>query len=173
MQKQNRGGAGFTLIELLAAVLIIGILMAAAVPQYKKAVMKTRLMKYFTYINTIAHAHETYYMANNAYAKDVRDLDVDLPHVSEYKQGNYTQRDLIAAYFQDGTDCGPTGTMFSGLGGGCIVKIGGQTEFWIYKAKEHFYCGGYTQQAADVCQTMSDGTAPSAWETYGLYTVQF
>ena len=70
---------GFTLIELLVVVLIIGILAAVAVPQYQKAVEKSRAMQGLTILRSMIEAQKLYYLANNKYATDFNDLDIDIP----------------------------------------------------------------------------------------------
>ena len=69
---------GFTLIELLVVVLIIGILSAIALPQYTKAVTKTRYAALKPLTQSIANAQQVYYLSNGRYATSFAELDVDI-----------------------------------------------------------------------------------------------
>ena len=77
MNKLNKGG--FTLIELLVVVLIIGILSAIALPQYTKAVEKSRASEAQAYLADFVTGQALYKTANGKYASSLDDLDVTLP----------------------------------------------------------------------------------------------
>ncbi len=81
----------FTLIELLVVVLIIGILAAIALPQYQKAVLKTRFATVKSLTRALADAEEVYYLANGNYTFDATNLDIELPTpTSSEIDGNYS-----------------------------------------------------------------------------------
>lgn len=74
---------GFTLIELLVVVLIIGILASIALPQYTKAVERSRMAEAVQILGDLATAQSIFYMQHNAFASDLDDLndrgDVTIP----------------------------------------------------------------------------------------------
>ncbi len=78
---------GFTLIELLVVVLIIGILAAVALPQYQKAVEKSRLTEALQIVANLQKSIDVWILANEKPSATIQflgenpdaDLDLDFP----------------------------------------------------------------------------------------------
>jgi prepilin-type N-terminal cleavage/methylation domain-containing protein len=74
-----RNKKGFTLIELLVVVLIIGILAAIALPQYEKAVLKSRASQALVMLQSIIKAQDEYHLINGYYTNNLDELSISVP----------------------------------------------------------------------------------------------
>ncbi len=89
----------FTLIELLVVVLIIGILAAIAVPQYQKAVKKSRAIEAVMNLKAIFKAQEVYHLANNTYTNNLDAIDIKIDSSNyNYACGSSSNHLLCQAY---------------------------------------------------------------------------
>ena len=95
--KNKKFNKGFTLLEMLVVVLIIGILAGIALPQYQKAVEKTKLTEALLDIKTIQGAAQRYILANGFPSTSVHledFLDVEL------SGGELVESVYITKYFE-------------------------------------------------------------------------
>uniref|UniRef100_UPI003D134617 type IV pilin protein n=1 Tax=Candidatus Avelusimicrobium caledoniensis TaxID=3416220 RepID=UPI003D134617 len=137
----------FTLIELLVVVLIIGILAAVALPQYQKAVWKSRNTQLKTVARAIRTAEESYFLANGKYAHNFDELDIDLP----LEAPNHP----ICSFATNGTDSYRQGKDFE-------VMLNGTTDQAVYVmahwTKGPYKCWGFSfWKEGDYCQEASNG----------------
>ena len=81
IKKERYPHGGFTLIELLVVVLIIGILAAIALPQYKMAVGKARFSELKAITKSVQEGAQRYYLVNNTYVgASPNKIDIEIPN---------------------------------------------------------------------------------------------
>jgi prepilin-type N-terminal cleavage/methylation domain-containing protein len=135
---KNKIAGGFTLIELLVVVLIIGILAAVALPQYQKAVWKSRNTQLKMIAASVAQAMDAYHMANGVWPGNFDELDIDLPLSAGTKTCGYSTQ---------GTDAVRKGNGFEVL----ITSSGLQTEGNITAVwtEGPYQCDGFFWSSGD------------------------
>ena len=113
----------FTLVELLVVVLIIGILAAVALPQYNKAVEKSRAGQVLSPLKALSQSYNSYYLDNGQAPARITDLDISLPWTGKYyylsgadNDAARSNDDWSMALYHSSND----------LDGVCVVRIRGK-----------------------------------------------
>ena len=96
----------FTLMELTAVVLILGILAAIGLPQYERAMEKSRAAEAFTMLGNIVTAEEMYVLQTGEFTDDFSNLMLQMPLQPKNKDasGSYSSG-TGKAFDYDLSDC--------------------------------------------------------------------
>lgn len=79
---------GFTLIEVMIVVVIVGILLAVALPSYQEALRKGRRADGIDKLLELANRQEQFMLDRSTYTANLADLGYDAPFVSD--EGHYS-----------------------------------------------------------------------------------
>ncbi len=91
---------GFTIIETIIVVVIIGVLVAVAIPNYRFVREKTMAAEGVQILESIRRAQWTYYYddgATQSFADDLADLEVNIPTPENFDAINDTHIDAATS----------------------------------------------------------------------------
>jgi len=74
-----KNNKGFTLVEMMVVVVIIGILVAIALPQYRRTIERSKAAQALTLLKAIEQAYKFAYLKNGTRPKTFDELDVEIP----------------------------------------------------------------------------------------------
>lgn len=155
---------GFTLIEILVVVLIIGILAAVALPQYRKAVYKTKFIQASLMLYSIFQAQQEYFLLNGEYATNFPDLNMDLPPTNG-TLSNYAFWDWGYCFLS--REYGGCGLSF--YGGGAARKM----MWWNNSMRPKCYATENPPLARKICEAATGKKASQAQFSGGNYIYYF
>ena len=138
------GRGGFTLVELLVVVLIIGVLSSVALPQYTKAVNKSKVAGYWPTLKNLAEAAKLCALEKGSTC-NLDELDIEAPTCKPL------ERNMSCSY--------------SVYGGGVSVNFSGLTEKRPMALGIDFERGRYCVDSDSGCKNYGLGNSTHSGTT--------